>query len=156
MPRRAGCLLPEVPCHVTQRGVNRDTTFSTDDDRQTYVRLLGENLADAGVSLLGWVLMTNHVHLVAVPTRQESLSVLLRRVHGRYAQYYNARCGRTGHLWQNRFFACLLGPEHLWAALAYVVGGPGLRGAQSSARRVGAGGGGLPLVERPRTRGGRG
>ena len=38
--------------------------------------------------------MTNHLHLVAVPEREESLSILLRRVHGRYAQYYNARWGR--------------------------------------------------------------
>jgi REP-associated tyrosine transposase len=45
-------------------------------------------------------------------------------VHGRYAQYYNARWGRTGHLWQNRFFACVLGPSHLWAALAYVERNP--------------------------------
>jgi hypothetical protein len=40
------------------------------------------------------------VHLIAIPGREDSLAVLLRRVHGRYAQYYNARRGRTGHLWQ--------------------------------------------------------
>ena len=56
--------------------------------------------------------------------REESLSILLRCVHGRYAQYYNARWGRTGHLWQSRFFACVLGEEHLWAALAYVERNP--------------------------------
>jgi putative transposase len=69
-------------------------------------------------------LMTNHVHLIAMPEREDSLSVLLRRVHGRYAQYYNARYGRSGHLWQNRYFACSLGPGHLWAALAYVEMNP--------------------------------
>ncbi|MEN6601000.1 MAG: transposase, partial [Bryobacteraceae bacterium] len=68
--------------------------------------------------------MTNHVHLVAIPTREDSLAVLLRRVHGRYSQYYNARYERSGHLWQNRYFACLLGPKHLWAALAYVEQNP--------------------------------
>jgi hypothetical protein len=49
---------------------------------------------------------------------------LFRRVHGRYAQYYNARSGRTGHLWQNRFFACGLSANHLWRALAYVDRNP--------------------------------
>jgi len=68
--------------------------------------------------------MTNHVHLIAVPERADSLAVLLRRVHGRYAQYYNTRWGRTGHLWQNRYFACLLEPDHLWTALAYVERNP--------------------------------
>ena len=86
------------------------------------------NLEDAGVGLLGWCLMTNHVHLVALPEREESLSVLLRRVHGRYAQYYNARYGRSGHLWQNRYFACSLGPGHLWAALEYVERNPARAG----------------------------
>jgi putative transposase len=124
MPRRGRWVLPEVPCHITQRGVDRRKTFSVDEARHTYLRLLRENLADAEVSLLAWCLMTNHPHLVAVPSREDSLSVLLRRVHGRYAQNYNARCGRTGHLWQNRFFACVLGPSHLWAALAYVERNP--------------------------------
>jgi len=109
---------------VTQRGVDRRETFSADEDRKTYLRLLRENLAEAQVRLLAWCLMINHVHLVMLPERDDSLSVLLRRVHGRYAQYYNARWGRTGHLWQNRFFACVLGPSHLWAALAYVERNP--------------------------------
>jgi putative transposase len=124
MPRRNRCVLPELPCHITQRGVDRREVFSTDQDRTTYLRLLQENLGDAAVRILGYCLMTNHVHLIAVPEREDSLSILFRRVHGRYAQYYNARAGRSGHLWQNRFFACMLGPSHLWAALAYVERNP--------------------------------
>ena len=124
MPRRSRCILPALPCHVTQRGVNRCETFSSDQDRSAYLRLLRENLDDAQVRLLGWCVMTNHVHLIAVPVREDSLSVLLRRVHGRYAQYYNTRSGRTGHLWQNRFFACVLGEDHLWTALTYVDRNP--------------------------------
>ncbi len=133
MPRRGRCVLPEAPCHITQRGVDRRETFSSDEDRLTYLRLLQENLADAQVSLLAWCLMTNHVHLVALPAREDSLSILFRRVHGRYAQYYNARWGRTGHLWQNRFFACALGPSHLWCALAYVERNPVRAGLAAAA-----------------------
>ena len=109
MPRRSRCILPGLPCHVTQRGVDRRETFSSDQDRSTYLRLLRENFEDAQASLLGWCLMSNHVHLIALPRREDSLAILLRRVHGRYAQYYNIHSGRTGHLWQNRFFACALG-----------------------------------------------
>jgi putative transposase len=124
MPRRNRCVVPGLACHVTQRGVDRRETFSSDPDRGTYLRLVRENLKDAQVRLLGWCLMTNHVHLIAVPEREDSLAVLLRRVHGRYAQYYNTHLGRTGHLWQNRFFACLLEPDHLWRALIYVDQNP--------------------------------
>ncbi len=117
-------MLPGVACHITQRGVDKRETFSCAQDREAYLRLLRDNLADAQVALLGFCLMTNHVHLIAVPEREDSLAVLLRRVHGRYAQYYNTRCGRTGHLWQNRFFACVLDDAHLWTALAYVERNP--------------------------------
>ena len=124
MPRRSRCIVPGLPCHVTQRGVNRCETFSSDQDRSAYLRLLRENLEDAQTRVLGWCVMTNHVHLIAVPECEDSLAILLRRVHGRYAQYYNTRSGRTGHLWQNRFFACVLGADHLWTALAYVDRNP--------------------------------
>ena len=124
MPRRARCVVPGAASHVTQRGVDRRITFSDDHDHNTYLRLMRENLIQADVRLLGWCLMTNHVHLVTVPAKEHSLSILFRRVHGRYAQYYNARWGRTGHLWQSRFFGCVLGTGHLWAALAYVDRNP--------------------------------
>ena len=124
MPRQPRCLILGIACHITQRGVDRRETFSTLDDRNTYIELLRLNLADAEVSLLAWCLMSNHVHLVAVPLQHDSLSVLLRRVHGRYAQYYNSRVGRTGHLWQNRFFACMLAPDRLWTTIAYVERNP--------------------------------
>lgn len=124
MPRRKRCVLPDVPCHITQRGVDRREVFSGDGDRVTYLQLLRENLVEAGVRILGYCPMTNHVHLIAVPAREDSLSILFRRLHGRYAQYYNAHAGRSGHLWQNRFFGCMLSPSHLWAALAYVERNP--------------------------------
>ena len=128
MPRRNRCVLPGVAHHITQRGVNRRETFSSDADRATYLRLLGENLLEAEASILGWCLMTNHVHLISIPEHEDSLAILLRRVHGRYAQYYNARTGRSGHLWQNRYFACVLAPDHLWAAMAYVERNPVMAG----------------------------
>jgi putative transposase len=68
--------------------------------------------------------MPNHVHLVAVAERPDSLAVLFRRVHGRYAQMVNAKRGRSGHLWQNRFFSCPLSTSHLRRALAYVERNP--------------------------------
>ncbi len=133
MPRRDRCLLAGVACHITQRGVDRRITFSSEPDRATYLRLLRDNLPEADVAILAYCLMSNHVHLVAVPEREDSLALLLRRVHGRYAQYYNTRNGRTGHLWQNRYFACALGRNHLWTALAYVEGNPVRAGLARSA-----------------------
>jgi putative transposase len=63
MPRRDRCILPGVACHVTQRGVDRRETFSAAADRETYLSLMRQNLEDAGVGLLAWCLMTNHIHV---------------------------------------------------------------------------------------------
>jgi putative transposase len=73
---------------------------------------------------LGYCLMTNHVHWVVVPEREDALAVLFRRVHGRYAQYVNARRRRTGHLWQNRYFSCAVGVDREEIALRYVEWNP--------------------------------
>jgi putative transposase len=124
MPRNARCIKPELSYHVTQRGTDCQTTFHSRQDRQVYLDLLRANLPDRGVRILGYCLMTNHVHLVAIPGHSDSLATLFRRVHGRYAQYFNARRHRTGHLWQNRFFSCALSQSHLWTALRYVEMNP--------------------------------
>src|ERR1022692_3100529 len=118
MPRGPRCLLPGVPCHITQRGVDRREAFSSGEDRHTYLGLLRQILEDTNVRILAYCLMSNHIHLIAVPGRPDSMSVPMRRVHGRYAQYYNAHTGRAGHLWQNRFFGCMLAASHLGSALA--------------------------------------
>ena len=83
--RRARYVLRGIPCHVTRHDVDRRETFSTDEDQQTYLRFLQENLTGAAVRVLGWCLMTNHLRLVLVPEREQSLSILMRRVHGGYA-----------------------------------------------------------------------
>ncbi len=124
MPRNARCIKPELSYHITQRGTGCQTTFYSRQDRLVYLDLLRANLPDCGVRILGFCLMTNHVHLVAIPGHSDSLAVLFRRVHGRYAQYLNARRHRTGHLWQNRFFSCALSQSHLWTALRYVEMNP--------------------------------
>jgi putative transposase len=64
--------------------------------------------------------MTNHVHLVAVPEHEESLARALGGAHSEYALAINRADGRTGHLWQNRFFSCPLDERHLLSALRYV------------------------------------
>jgi len=68
--------------------------------------------------------MTSHVHLVAVPREEGSLTLALRAAHSRYSQSVNTREGWSGHLWQGRFFSCPLDEGHLWAAMRYVEQNP--------------------------------
>jgi putative transposase len=124
MPRNARCVLPGIPYHVTQRGTDRQRVFFLNSDREMYLRLLSRNLTGARVRVLAYALMTNHIHAVVIPERADSLALLFRRVHGRYAQYINTRRGRSGHLWQGRFYSCPLDGAHLATALRYVEENP--------------------------------
>jgi putative transposase len=113
-----------VPHHITQRGNNRQDVFFVDDDRRVYLSILKEQSVRYGFELLGWCLMTNHIHLVGRPSGPDSLAKALGRTHLRYTQYINRFHGRSGHLWQNRFFSCPLGRKHFWQALLYVEQNP--------------------------------
>lgn len=124
MPRVARIVIPDLPHHVTQRGNNRQDVFFTDDDYRVYLGILRRQSARYGLEVMGFCLMPNHIHLVAVPATHESLAKAVGRSHWLYAQYINKRHGRSGHLWQNRFFSCPLGERHAYAALAYVDRNP--------------------------------
>ena len=113
-----------VAHHITQRGTDRQKVFYSLRDRRVYLDLLRRFAAEGEVQVLAYCLMRNHIHLVAIPATVASLAIWLRRAHGRYAQYLNARRGRTGHLWQNRYFSCPLEGTHLWTALRYVECNP--------------------------------
>ena len=124
MPRTARIVVPDVPHHITQRGNNRQDVFFVDDDRRVYLSILKEQSEKFGLEILGWCLMTNHIHLIGRPAGPESLAKALGRTHFRYTQYINTFHGRSGHLWQNRFFSCPLGRAHFWKALLYVEQNP--------------------------------
>lgn len=95
MPRQARVTAAGLPHHVTHRGNNRQDVFLSDADRRRYQSFLLERLRPCGVELLGWCWMSNHVHLIAVPRRAESLARLVMQVHSRYAQDFNRRRPRT-------------------------------------------------------------
>jgi putative transposase len=120
MARRARVVVPGVAHHVTQRGNDRQAVFLSSDDRRFYLEILGRQAARHGARILGYCLMTNHVHLVVVPDRQDSLARTLGCVHSEYALALNRAHGRSGHLWQNRFFSCLLDGNYLLRVLRYV------------------------------------
>jgi len=124
MPRVARIVVPGVPHHVTQRGNNRQEVFFVDDDRRFYLELLARQAQRFGLDVLGYCLMSNHVHLIAVPQREESLAKAIGRTHFLYTQYLHRLHGRSGHLWQNRFYSCALDEAHCWAALCYTERNP--------------------------------
>lgn len=120
MARLARLVVPGLPHHVTQRGNGRARTFFGEADYGLYRDMLAEHCAGADVSVWGWVLMPNHVHLILVPQDEDGLRRALAPLHRRYAGHVHAREKRTGHFWQGRFGCVAMDDDHLAAALVYV------------------------------------
>lgn len=119
MARLARVVAADIPHHVTQRGNARRFILESDSDKLVYLDLLRQYSTLYELSLLGYCLMSNHVHLVATPRKADSLALTLKNAHGRYAGYWNASHSSSGHAWQGRFYSCPLGLTHLWRALRY-------------------------------------
>jgi REP element-mobilizing transposase RayT len=113
--------------HVEQKEFNfrtletlqKGNVLDGDADRTIYLKLLRENIDLYGVALIGYCLMSNHIHLIAIPHKVDGLAQALEQTHGRYASYWNAAHQSNGHVWQGRYYSCPLDQSHLWEALRY-------------------------------------
>jgi putative transposase len=109
-----------MPHHVTQRGNRRQQTFFYDTDFEAYLDLMRTWCQKHHVEIWAYCLMPNHVHLIAVPQRKESLMLAIGEAHRRYTRLVNFREGWRGHLWQGRFASFILDERHLLACTRYV------------------------------------
>lgn len=100
--------LPGIPQHIVQRGNNRLPCFLDDRDRLSYLALLRDALLKTHVRVHAYVLMDNHVHLLATPAGAGDISRMMQRLGRRYVGQFNARHGRTGTLWEGRYKASLI------------------------------------------------
>jgi putative transposase len=88
--------------HVFARGVERRLIFVDDEDRQRYLRMLRGVVEKFRWHCLAFCLMPNHVHLL-IETTEPNLGRGMHSLHGLYAQTFNERFTRVGHLFQSRF-----------------------------------------------------
>jgi putative transposase len=120
VPRSARKIVPAGYYHVTTRGNRQEAIFSDDNDRTWFLTLLTRETWQC----FAYCLMTNHYHLVLrVP--DASLSRGMGRLNGLYAQVFNKRHKRRGHLFDGRFRLTFIETgEHLVEACRYVVCNP--------------------------------
>lgn len=131
MPRMSRLLLPGVPLHLTQRGINKGAIFLDDDDRHHFRRLMGEAFRERGIDLHAFVLMDNHVHLLLTARTASDLSRAMHRLGQCYVQAFNLKHRRCGALWQSRFKSCLVqSEEYLLNVMRYIELNP-VRAAMS-------------------------
>jgi putative transposase len=121
MPRRARLSIPGIPWHIIQRGNNRSVCFNAEEDYQFYLHYLKEFADKFGCALHAYVLMTNHIHLLLTPARDDSAALMMKHLGQRYVQYVNRSYRRTGTLWEGRFRSCLTQSEdYVLACYRYI------------------------------------
>ncbi|MDP8238172.1 MAG: transposase [Candidatus Hatepunaea meridiana] len=120
MPRLARIVIPDIPHHITQRGNRRMQVFFSNIDYQYYIDLIGYFCSRHSVKIWAYCLMPNHVHLIAVPSTENSLRLAFGEAHRRYTRYINQREEWRGHLWQERFSSFPMDERHLLSAARYV------------------------------------
>lgn len=121
MPRTARLDLPDVPQHVVQRGNDRKPCFFRRSDRDRYLHYLGDAAATHGCRIHAYVLMTNHVHLLASPTERGAMGRMMQALGTRYVRIVNDATGRSGTLWEGRYKSCLVDCDaYLLACYRYI------------------------------------
>lgn len=121
MARLARFFIKGQPQHIIQRGNNREAIFADQADYAFYLECLQEAAENHALHIHAYVLMTNHVHLLASPTEETSLPKTLQSVGRRYVQYFNYTYDRTGTLWEGRYKATLIDSDHyLLTCMRYI------------------------------------
>jgi len=124
MARIARVVIPGIPHHLTQRGNRRMRTFFSDDDYREYIELMADACSCHEVDVWAYCLMPNHVHIIALPKKSQSLRHAIGEAHRRYTCRINLREKWRGHLWQDRFASYPLSENHLLAAVRYIEMNP--------------------------------
>lgn len=120
MPRRARLDAPGALHHIIVRGINKAPIFKDDQDRNRFLERLAENVTQGQCKVYAWVLMTNHIHLL-FKSGKDGISAVMRKQLTWYAQYFNRRHKRTGHLFENRYKSIICEEEtYLLALVRYI------------------------------------
>ena len=124
MARQARLVVEGVVHHVVSRGVNRSRIFRSGFDKGRYLKRAALIAEQEQVLIHGYCLMENHVHFLLTPTTRRGLARFFSRLHTWWAQSFNKKHHRTGHLFQGRYFSSPLSECHYWTALRYVERNP--------------------------------
>ena len=115
---------PGAIFHVTQRGNNRNTIFLKPHEKRRLLYLLYQILTRCDTTLLAYVIMDNHYHMV-FESGTTTLSTVMRSLNTQYAKYHNYLYRRTGHVFESRYWASeILSRRQLIRTIRYLAYNP--------------------------------
>lgn len=108
MARLPRYVIPGQPQHIIQRGNNRQAIFGAEEDYTVFSETLAEAAERFDLKIHAYVWMTNHVHLLATPMTEQSISKTFQSAGRKYVQYFNHMYQRSGTLWEGRYRATVV------------------------------------------------
>lgn len=121
MPRKPRFILPGVPVHIVQRGHSREPVFFEDSDYSAYLGWLKEGSERYHCDIHAYVLMSNHVHILATPSDNQGITRMMQYIGRRYVPYINHTYGISGSIWEGRYKASLVQEEgYLLTCMRYI------------------------------------
>ncbi len=121
MARLPRYIIPGQPQHIIQRGNNRQAIFAAEADYQFFRDALIEASIKHALTIHAYVWMTNHIHLLATPQFDDSISKVFQSVGRKYVQYFNYTYKRSGTLWEGRYRATVVDSErYLLTLMRYI------------------------------------
>ena len=121
MARLPRYVIPGQPQHIIQRGNNRQAIFASGEDYQFFRDALIDASVKHDLALHAYVFMTNHIHLLATPGAEDSISKVFQSVGRRYVQHFNFKYKRSGTLWEGRYRATVVDSErYLLTVMRYI------------------------------------
>jgi putative transposase len=121
MPRSNRYILPGRIYHITHRCHNRDWLLKFKKDREAYRNWLRDGVSRYKLSILGYCITSNHIHLMLYAWTTQAVSQFMQLVQGSFAQEYNSRKERKGAYWEDRFHCTMIDTgRYFWNCLAYI------------------------------------
>ena len=124
MARLKRVVIPKYPHHVTQRGVRSMDIFYSEDDYEIYLKILEIQSKKFGLEVIAYCLMSNHIHLIAIPKYENSLAKAIGETHRQYTRKINFETNTRGYLFQGRFFSSPMDESYFYNCLKYVEQNP--------------------------------
>ena len=121
MPRASTYLLEGFTYHLTHRCHDRQFLLRFAQDRDVYREWLRTGVRRHGVSVYGYCITHNHVHVIARADDREGISALMHLAAGSTAKQFNLRKQRMGAMWEHPFHCTQIQDgRHLFRCLCYV------------------------------------
>ncbi|NPA48471.1 MAG: hypothetical protein GXO20_00680 [Thermodesulfobacteria bacterium] len=125
MPTLPRLIIPDYPHHVVARANGGLEVFHEKADYLVFERILAKIKARRQIKLWAYCLMSNHVHLLLVPEKEEELSKFMQGILVSYTQYHHSKYETEGNLWRSKYFSSVVDMDtYLWKVMRYIERNP--------------------------------